>query len=138
MHPVGDLLPELANNGLPLVAIHIPNTGAPSRKERDELKAFGQERGLRVFDDAKRMERDYPEQMTKVRERVGEFHPDLVLMNFGGNDAQGMVLAGGDVAKYGTSRWEASYRERVRDVVSIGREGWARVPECTGLWHRTR
>src|SRR5580698_1179960 len=63
MHPVDDLAPELANNGLPLVAIHVPGTGAPSRKERDELKAFGQERGLRVFDDAKRMDRDYPEQM---------------------------------------------------------------------------
>jgi hypothetical protein len=71
MHPVEDLLPELAANGLPLVAIHIPGTGAPSRKERDELKAFGQERGLRVFDDAKRLDRDYPEQMAKVRERCG-------------------------------------------------------------------
>ena len=50
-------------NDLPLVAIHIPETGAPSRKERDELKAFGQERGLRVYDDAKRLERDFPEPM---------------------------------------------------------------------------
>ena len=51
-----------------------PHSRAParlSRKERDELKAFGQERGLRVFDDAKRLERDYPEQMAKVRERCG-------------------------------------------------------------------
>ena len=38
----------------------FPSTGAPSRKERDELKAFGQERGLRVYDDAKRLERDFP------------------------------------------------------------------------------
>ena len=45
----------------------IPKTGALSRKERDELKAFGQERGLRVFDDAKRLERDYPEAMAEVR-----------------------------------------------------------------------
>jgi len=80
MHPVGDLLPELANNGLPLVAIHVPGTGAPSRKERDELKAFGQERGLRVFDDAKRMDRDYPEQMAKVRERCGAGENDLLML----------------------------------------------------------
>ena len=53
------------------MAIHIPKTGALSRKERDELKAFGQERGLRVFDDAKRLERDFPEAMAKVRERTG-------------------------------------------------------------------
>jgi len=80
MHPVGDLLPELAANGLPLVAIHIPGTGAPSRKERDELKAFGQERGLRVFDDAKRMDRDYPEQMAKVRVRAGAAENDLLVL----------------------------------------------------------
>src|ERR1039458_4077765 len=80
MHPVGDLLPELAANGLPLVAIHIPGTGAPSRKERDELKAFGQERGLRVFDDAKRMDRDFPEQMAKVRARAGAGENDLLIL----------------------------------------------------------
>ena len=70
MYPVEDLLPGAHGQcGLPLVAIHIPGTGPTSRKERDELKAFGQERGLRVYDDAKRLERDYPEQMAKVRER---------------------------------------------------------------------
>ncbi|HUB77956.1 MAG TPA: aspartate--tRNA ligase [Bryobacteraceae bacterium] len=80
MHPVGDLLPELAANGLPLVAIHVPNTGAPSRKERDELKAFGQERGLRVFDDAKRMDRDFPEAMAKIRARCGAGENDLLML----------------------------------------------------------
>jgi len=71
MHPVEDLAPELANAGMPLVAIHIPGTGPVSRKERDELKAFGQERGLRVYDDFKRLERDFPDAMAKVRERSG-------------------------------------------------------------------
>ena len=80
MHPVEDLLPELANAGLPLVAIHIPNTGAASRKERDELKASGQERGLRVYDDAKRLDRDFPEAMAKVRERCGAAENDLLLL----------------------------------------------------------
>jgi aspartyl-tRNA synthetase len=80
MFPVGDLLPELAGNGLPLQAIFVPGTGAPSRKERDELKAFGQERGLRVFDDPKRLERDYPEQMAKVRERTGAGENDLLIL----------------------------------------------------------
>jgi len=80
MHPVEDLLPALANNNLPLVAIHVPGTGAPSRKERDELKAFGQERGLRVFDDAKRMDRDFPEQMAQVRQRCGAGENDLLLL----------------------------------------------------------
>ena len=80
MHPVADLLPELAANGLPLQAIHVPGTGALSRKERDDVKAFGQERGLRVFDDPKRLDKDYPEQMAKVRERVGLGENDLLMM----------------------------------------------------------
>jgi aspartyl-tRNA synthetase len=80
MYPVEDLLPDLTANGLPLMAIHIPKTGALSRKERDELKAFGAERGLRVFDDAKRLERDFPEPMAKVRERSGAAEDDLLLI----------------------------------------------------------
>src|SRR4030095_6800874 len=52
MQPVEDLLGELTANGLPLLAIHLPGTGAPSRKERDELKPVGQERGRRRYDDA--------------------------------------------------------------------------------------
>jgi aspartyl-tRNA synthetase len=80
MHPVTDLLPDLANAGMPLVAIHIPGTGAASRKERDELKAYGQERGLRVYDDAKRLERDHPAGMAAVRERCGAGENDLLLL----------------------------------------------------------
>jgi aspartyl-tRNA synthetase len=82
MHSVQDLFLEnaLSAHGLPLVAIHIPKTGALSRKERDELKAFGTERGLRVFDDAKRLERDFPEPMARVRERVGTAEDDLLIL----------------------------------------------------------
>jgi aspartyl-tRNA synthetase len=71
---------DLPTGGLPLVAITIPNIGVASRKERDELKAFGQERGLRVFDDAKRLERDYPGPMAKVRERTGAGETDLLIL----------------------------------------------------------
>jgi aspartyl-tRNA synthetase len=80
MHPVEDLLPELANAGMPLVAIHIPGSGAPTRKERDEFKAFGQERGLRVYDDSRRLERDNPGAMAKVRERCGAGENDLLVL----------------------------------------------------------
>ncbi len=82
MHSVEDLFQEnsLSAHGLPLVAIHIPKTGALSRKERDELKAFGAERGLRVFDDAKRLERDFPDAMVRVRERVGTADDDLLML----------------------------------------------------------
>jgi aspartyl-tRNA synthetase len=80
MHPVDDLLPELANAGMPLVAIHIPGTGVPTRKERDEFKAFGQERGLRVYDDSKRLERDFAGPMAQVRERCGAGENDLLFL----------------------------------------------------------
>jgi aspartyl-tRNA synthetase len=80
MHPVEDLLPELANDGMPLVALHIPATGAPTRKERDEFKAFGQERGLRVYDDSRRLERDNPGAMAQVRERCGAGENDLLFL----------------------------------------------------------
>jgi aspartyl-tRNA synthetase len=70
----------LTADGMPLVAIHIPKTGALSRKERDDLKAFGQERGLRVFDDLKRLDRDYAAAMEKVRERVKPAEDDLLLL----------------------------------------------------------
>jgi aspartyl-tRNA synthetase len=80
MHPVQDLIPDLANAGMPLVAIHLPGTGAPSRKERDELKAFGQERGLRVYDDAKRLERDHPAGMDGVKDRCKARDNDLLVL----------------------------------------------------------
>src|SRR5579863_2336062 len=82
MHPVEDLFPKdaLSAHGLPLVAIHIPKTGALSRKERDDLKAFGVERGLRVFDDVKRLERDFAEPMALVRERTDAEADDLLLL----------------------------------------------------------
>jgi aspartyl-tRNA synthetase len=81
MYPVEDLAPELvATPGLPLEAIVIPATGAPSRKERDEIKAEGLQRGLRVYDDAKRLERDYPEVMAKIRARTGAAENDLLIL----------------------------------------------------------
>jgi aspartyl-tRNA synthetase len=81
-HCVEDLFAGqgLTPEGLPLVAIVVPKTGQVSRKERDELKAFGTERGLRVYDDARRLERDFPEAMAKVRERTGATEEDLLIL----------------------------------------------------------
>jgi aspartyl-tRNA synthetase len=82
-HPVEDLFPAEANlttAGLPLVAIVIPKTGSVSRKERDELKAYGQERGLRVYDDVKRLDRDFAAPMQQVRERTGAKEEDLLIL----------------------------------------------------------
>jgi len=82
MHAVEHLFPEgsLTAHGLPLVAIRIPRTGALSRRERDELKAYGVERGLRVYDDPKRVERDHAYPMARVRELTGATEDDLLML----------------------------------------------------------
>jgi aspartyl-tRNA synthetase len=81
-YAVEDLFTDagLTPAGLPLVAIVIPKIGALSRKERDELKAYGSERGLRVYDDPKRLERDFPDQMAEVRKRTSAGEEDLLLL----------------------------------------------------------
>jgi aspartyl-tRNA synthetase len=90
-HSVEDLFTGegLTTEGLPLVAIRVPKTGAVTRKERDELKAFGQERGLRVFDDAKRLERDFPAAMAEVRARTGAGEDDLLILCGWGGEPKG-------------------------------------------------
>ena len=92
-HCVEDLFPGagLAPEGLPLVAIHMPKVGQLSRKERDELKAFGQERGLRVYEDVKRLDRDYPEQMAQVRSRVLPADDDLLILAGWGGPVTGAL-----------------------------------------------
>ena len=82
---------RLTPEGLPLVAIRVPKTGPVSRKERDELKAFGQERGLRVFDDAKRLERDFPAAMAEVRQLTGATEEDLLILCGWGGEPKGAL-----------------------------------------------
>jgi aspartyl-tRNA synthetase len=90
-HCVEDLFPGagLTPDGLPLVAIRIPKVGQISRKERDDLKAFGQERGLRVYDDPKRLDRDFAEQMKAVRARISAEEEDLLLLAGWGGEPKG-------------------------------------------------
>ncbi len=68
------------------VAIHIPKTGALSRKERDELKAFGTERGLRVYDDLKRLPTAIADE-TRELARAGE--DDLLIIAGWPGEAKG-------------------------------------------------
>jgi aspartyl-tRNA synthetase len=93
-HCVEDLFLDTALatvDGLPLVAIHIPTIGQLSRKERDEIKAFGQERGLRVFDDLKRLDRDYASAMERVRERVKPADGDLLMLAGSAGETRGAL-----------------------------------------------
>jgi aspartyl-tRNA synthetase len=52
----------------PPVAIRVPGTGALTRRERDELKAIGTDRGLRVYDDLKKLEPAIAETALRVTE----------------------------------------------------------------------
>ncbi len=79
----------------PLAAIHIPKTGQFSRRERDEIKALGQEKGLRIYDDLKRLERDFAGPMEKVKERVKAADDDLVVLaGLDGPRRKGLELCG--------------------------------------------
>ncbi|MBM3746399.1 MAG: aspartate--tRNA ligase [Acidobacteria bacterium] len=81
-HCVEDLFAgtPLVSAGLLLVAIHIPKTGALSRSQRDELRAQGGKLGLRVYDDLKRLERDFAGPMAEVRARAGAAEEDLLVL----------------------------------------------------------
>ncbi len=117
-HCVEDLFAGsgLTQEGLPLVAIHIPKTGQLSRKERDELKAFGQERGLRVYDDAKRLDRDYPEAMNKLRERIQTAEDDLLILATSAGPVKGalpertVLLACGQLRLFITQKYNDRHK----------------------------
>ena len=55
------------------------------------MRAFGQERGLRVYDDVRRLERDYPEPMARVRERCGAAENDLLLLAAWSGEPKGHI-----------------------------------------------
>jgi aspartyl-tRNA synthetase len=61
----------------PPVAIHIPKVGTLSSKERNEVKEFGKERGLRVYDDLKKLD---PKLVELARAASGAGEDDLLLI----------------------------------------------------------
>jgi aspartyl-tRNA synthetase len=66
---------------LPVVVIRIPKVGELSRKERDDLKPlFVSKGGAKLFEDFKRLEKNYPEAAAKIREKSGSEADDLILV----------------------------------------------------------
>jgi len=90
-HCVEDLFPGagLTTEGLPLVAIQIPKVGAITRSQSDLLRDFGKEKGLRVFGDMKRLDKDFPDAMVAVRERIGAQEDDLLMLAGWGREPEG-------------------------------------------------
>jgi aspartyl-tRNA synthetase len=90
-HIVSDLFEgtPISGGALPLVATVVPKTGQLTRSERDELRKYGEERGLKVFDDVKRLEKGFPEAMAQVRSRTGAGDDDTLLLATWGGEAKG-------------------------------------------------
>ena len=66
---------------LPVVAIRIPKVGELSRKERDEIKPlFNAKGGAKLFEDFKRLEKNFPDAAAKVRQKIGAEADDLVVI----------------------------------------------------------
>ncbi len=67
---------------------------------------------------------DWPHELQTL---LADFQPDLVVGNFGGNDAQNMLLDDGRVLVYGTPAWNREYRARVRRIIELSQQSHARV-----------
>ena len=66
---------------LPVVAIVIPKVGELSRKERDEIKTmFGDRKEAKAFEDIKRLEKSFPDAVTKIRELAKPNPEDLLVV----------------------------------------------------------
>jgi aspartyl-tRNA synthetase len=69
------------NPSLPVVAIRIPKVGELSRKDRDEIKPLFSARGAaKLFEDFKRLEKNFPEAASKIRQETGAEEGDLIVL----------------------------------------------------------
>ena len=76
-----DLETLAVNSDLPVVAIRIPKVGELSRKERDEIKPmFNSKGGAKLFEDFKRIEKNFPEAARKIQEKCGAAADDLIVL----------------------------------------------------------
>jgi aspartyl-tRNA synthetase len=75
-------LQQLAvNSNLPVVAIRIPKVGELSRAERDAVKPlFISKGGAKVFEDFKRIEKNFPEAAAKISAKAAVEAGDLIVL----------------------------------------------------------
>jgi aspartyl-tRNA synthetase len=75
-------LQQLAlNTNLPVVAIRIPKVGELSRAERDAIKPmFIAKGGAKVFEDFKRIEKNFPEAAAKISAKAAAETGDLIVI----------------------------------------------------------
>lgn len=71
---------------------------------------------------------NYFDWLTTIKSDLNQYHPNLLVVSFGGNDAQS--ISGPGVSEYfGTVRWKNLYASRVRDVLTM-----AANHHCGVLW----
>ena len=81
---------------LPMVAVRIPKVGELSRKERDDIKPLFSAKGeAKLFEDFKRLEKNFPDAAAKVLERIGAEAGDLIVIIAGGGKPGEHKSAGG-------------------------------------------
>src|SRR5262249_16836054 len=69
------------NSNLPVVAIRIPKVGELSRKDRDEIKPlFIAKGGAKLFEDFKRLEKNFPEAARTIRQETAAEADDLIVV----------------------------------------------------------
>jgi aspartyl-tRNA synthetase len=85
-----DLQTLAVNPDLPVVAIRIPKVGELSRKERDEIKPmFNSKGGAKLFEDFKRIEKNFPEAAKKIQEKCRAAADDLIVLVSGSAQSGG-------------------------------------------------
>ncbi len=76
-----DLQTLAVHADLPVIAIRTPKVGELSRKERDDIKPmFNSKGGAKLFEDFKRIEKNFPEAARKIQEKSGAAAEDLVVL----------------------------------------------------------
>ncbi|HEX8800878.1 MAG TPA: aspartate--tRNA ligase, partial [Terriglobales bacterium] len=76
----------------PVVAIVTPKVGELSRKERDDLKLlFGDRKDAKVFEDIKRLEKSFPDAVSKIREIAKPKADDLLVLIAGARSSSSGV-----------------------------------------------
>jgi aspartyl-tRNA synthetase len=76
-----DLATLAVNPSLPIVAIRIPQIGELSRKDRDEIKPLFIAKGsAKLFEDFKRLEKNFPQAAAGIRQKSAAEASDLVVV----------------------------------------------------------
>jgi aspartyl-tRNA synthetase len=84
------------SQNLPVVAVRIPKVGELSRKERDDIKPLFSAKGdAKLFEDFKRLEKNFPDAAARVIESTGAEAGDLIVIIAGGGKPGEHKSAGG-------------------------------------------